>query len=242
MFIETIHWHTLHPRYLNSQSVALNIGANYGQFSERMMEIFSCHCIAVEPSPVPYEAIPDVPAITKIQAAVAGRSGKMPFHVSSDSVASSLMAKDKLHERTIDIDVFSLKDLAARLGLERIDLLKMDIEGAEIEALAACDDAFLSKIGQMTIEFHDFCGLTTPEEVRATLKRLEQAGFFSVRMSGVGHQDTWLINRDMHEISTAELQAIRHVVRNSAGLKRVVARRLGALNEKFSPAKEHSAK
>ena len=109
----------------------------------------------------------------------------------------------------------------------------MDIEGAEIEALAACDDASLAKIGQMTVEFHDFCGLSTPQEVIATLKRLEKAGFFSVRMSGVGHQDTWLINRNVHEIST-ELQAIRHVVRNSAGAKRVLARQLVAISEMFS--------
>ena len=119
MFVETVHWHTLHPRYLNAQSVILNIGANYGQFSEKMVEIFSCHCIAVEPSPVPFDAIPHGRSITKIQAAIAGRSGKMPFHVSSDSVASSLFAKDRFHERTIDIDVLSMKDLTACLGLER---------------------------------------------------------------------------------------------------------------------------
>jgi hypothetical protein len=45
-------------------------------------------------------------------------------------------------------------------------------------------------------------------------------------MSRVGHQDTWLINGRLLDISISELLFIRYVVRNWMGLRRVVARQL----------------
>ena len=41
---------------------------------------------------------------------------------------------------TIEIDVESLASLAQRLGLKRIDFVKMDIEGAELEAIIGAAD------------------------------------------------------------------------------------------------------
>jgi hypothetical protein len=58
-----------------------------------------------------------------------------------------------------------LKDLLDHLQLPRIDLLKADIEGAEISMLTACPDEVLGRIAQIGIEFHDFCGITPAAEV-----------------------------------------------------------------------------
>ncbi len=224
--IETIHWHTLHPRYLGPESIVLDLGANYGHFSQAVTERFGCKCVAIEPSPVPFAAIPTGGKISKIQAAVAEKTGTAPFHVSTESTAGSLLHKDKAYTGTIDVPVYSLVDLLEKLSWPRVDLLKIDIEGAEIGMLAACPDEVLGRIAQMSVEFHDFCGLTRDADVRATLRRLASLGFFSVRMSRVGHQDTWLINRQLLDISQAELLLTRLIVRNWMGLERVAARRI----------------
>jgi hypothetical protein len=110
--------------------------------------------------------------------------------------------------------------------------MKIDIEGAEIDALIACPDHLLKSVAQISIEFHDFCGITSSSDVLRTLDRLRRLGFFSVRMSGFGHQDTWLINRQLLNISTSELLYIRHVVRNWAGFKRVMTRQLSRLHHR----------
>src|SRR5262249_16042051 len=75
-----------------------------------------------------------------------------------------------------------------------------------------------------SIEFHDFCGITPLNEVRQTLARLHRLGFFSVRMSRIGHQDTWLVNRRLIDIRLSELLFIRYVTRNWNELKRVMRR------------------
>lgn len=218
--IETLHWHTLHPRYLNARSRVLDLGANYGLFSKTIIDRFSCECVAVEPAPVPFSGIPDY--IKKMQVAVSSSSGTLSFVVDENNLlASAVSAPDA--DGSIKVKAVTLPDLLDGLGWPQIDLLKVDIEGSEIDVLAACSDAFISeRIAQMTIEFHDFCGLTPLETVRKTLDRLHHLGFYSVRMSRVGHQDTWLINRRLLKISTLELILTRYLIRNWFGAKRMV--------------------
>jgi FkbM family methyltransferase len=215
---------------LGPGSTVLDLGANYGRFAQAITERFGCHCVAVEPSPGPFAAIPETARISKLHAAVADRSGVMPFHVASESVASSLLQKAPTHIHTIDVQVFSFPELLGQLAWSRVDLLKIDIEGAEIGMLAACPDEVLGRVAQISVEFHDFCSITPPADVKWTLARLHRLGFFSVRMSRVGHQDTWLINRHLLAISAPELLFIRHVVRNWMGFRRVLARQLNSLS------------
>jgi FkbM family methyltransferase len=82
--IETIHWHTLHPRYLSPESVVLDLGANHGYFAKAITDRFHCRYVAVEPSPGPFATIPASPLIIKLPAAVSDKSGTVPFNVSSD--------------------------------------------------------------------------------------------------------------------------------------------------------------
>ena len=118
----------------------------------------------------------------------------------------------------------SLPDLIKRLSWPSVDLLKLDVEGAEISILDSCPETVLRKIGQMTIEFHDFCGITNPKAVSKTIARLNEIGFYSVRMSRYGHQDTWLINRNMVSITLAELVFSKAFLRNWRGLQRAAKR------------------
>jgi FkbM family methyltransferase len=183
--------------------------------------------MAVEPSPAAFNAITETGLISKMQAAVTDRSGTMPFNIASETTASSLLYKAKSYTDTIRVRALSLPELIKELNWPRVDLLKVDIEGAEIEMLAACPDEVINRIMQISIEFHDFCGITSKEDVDKTIVRLRQLGFWSVRMSRVGHQDTWLINRRVLKISTPELMFITYILRNWMGFKRVAARWLG---------------
>src|SRR5262249_29100077 len=226
--IETIYDHTVHPRYLGPQSQVLDLGANYGLFAKAITARFGCRCIAVEPSPEPFAAIAETPLISKLQAAAASKSGTAPFHVATDSIFSSLYPTSSV-VRVIEVPALSLSDLFDLVETRPLDLLKMDVEGAEIELLNTCPPSVLQQIRQITVEFHDHNGVTPASEVSSTLACLHKHGFFSVRMSRHGHHDTWLINRNLCDISAAELKFIEYVAPTWMGVRRVARRQLARL-------------
>jgi FkbM family methyltransferase len=77
--------------------------------------------------------------ITAIPAAVSDRSGRAEMFVSRQGNDRHSLFRNPgspMEERSEDVDTMSLDDFAASLGWPAIDLVKMDIEGAEPLALA----------------------------------------------------------------------------------------------------------
>ncbi len=108
-----------------------------------------------------------------------------------------------------------------------ISLIKMDIEGAEVEVLDSLTDELLVSIPQLSVEFHDFCGITPVDTVSRIVTRLQTLDFFYLRMSGVGHQDTLFVNRRQAAFGQSDEIITRLLVRNVRGIRRIVRRRLG---------------
>ena len=133
--IETIHDHTVHPRYLGSQSHVLDLGANYGLFAKAVTARFGCRCIAVEPSPEPFAAIVETSLISKLQAAAASQSGTVPFHIAPDSVFSSLYRTSEVI-RVIEVPAISFPDL---FDLRDGTIMQLELPEKVIEKLATSD-------------------------------------------------------------------------------------------------------
>ncbi len=73
-----------------------------------------------------------------------------------------------------------LRDL---LDGKRIDLLKMDIEGAETEVLLDCEGA-MDGVQRLFVEYHSF--VNQPQSLSALLGALERSGFrYHIRQTGV---------------------------------------------------------
>ncbi len=76
---------------------------------------------------------------------------------------------------------------------QRIDLLKIDIEGAEVTVLEDCRDS-LHWVGNLFVEFHSF--ENSPQRLGQLLSILENAGFrYYIRSEGVWSKKPF-INRD----------------------------------------------
>lgn len=78
--------------------------------------------------------------------------------------------------------------LADELGHERIDLLKMDIEGAEIGVIAALDTT-RTPIRQLLVEFHhDFGDAASVDAVRTAIATLHRLGYVCFDRSPTGRE------------------------------------------------------
>ena len=81
-------------------------------------------------------------------------------------------------------------------------MVKVDIEGSEIEVLDSCSDEFLKTIAQLTLELHDFTGQVSKAQPRVLEERLRRLGFFVIKNGArqphryVGNQPQSLPNLD----------------------------------------------
>ena len=181
--------------------MVIDAGANLGAFSRQMVERFGCRCYALEPVPELLEKISESPRVRRIALALGGANGEATLNLSRNPEANSVHAciAEKFGSRgTIVTRLSTLDDFLREEGLDGVDLLKLDIEGAEIAVLEAASDETLARVGQISVEFHDFLdGFQERSAIAALRRRLRRAGFLCLVMSRPSgdHSDTLFINR-----------------------------------------------
>lgn len=151
---------------LNNLNTVLDLGANNGIFIEKMLRNGTKRIYGFEPSPNAlsnllhrYESNNKVTIINK---AVSDKTGKMTFHYHPDN--STISAFDKSHivehlpENEIisfDVDTIRLDEYCESQNINDIDLLKVDVEGAEYSILHSLDNKFFDKVDNLLIEIHE---------------------------------------------------------------------------------------
>lgn len=154
----------------------VEVGAADGRDAEYYAELFpQARILAVEPVPESYAKLASrmsrVDRLTAVNAALTTQVGKAEFHVARLADASSLLPAKPTgsnydeyttSRHTIEVETTTLDALCRQHGITEIDLLKMDVQGAEMRILsAACDLLERSAIGaiytevQFTQFYHD---------------------------------------------------------------------------------------
>lgn len=125
-------------RFLGNASpgVLLEVGAHYGDrvFLDFARDGWTIH--AFEPDAAnraPLEAATAGMAnVVVVPKAVADKPGRMTLYRSAESTGiSSLAAFTTSHEPGEEVEVITLADYLAEEGIDRVDFLKMDVEGYE---------------------------------------------------------------------------------------------------------------
>ena len=127
-----------------------DIGSRGGLQDDLIPLAFAVDAVGFEPDAVEFERLEKQPSgpwrsLRFLPVGVAGASGERTLFIPDDPLSASLMAHDpaigevfnKQHmfslSRTVRVPVLSLADALKQSGLERIDYLKIDVEGAELE-------------------------------------------------------------------------------------------------------------
>jgi len=221
--------HSFIPAALGRDSVVVDLGGNYGVFSRLMREYFHCRCVVVEPTPNLAERLRKIPGLEVFQAAISNHDGVVKFYIAADSQASSISgALAPAATSVVEVPSIRFERLLAEAKVTHIDLLKVDIEGAEIALFDDLSDAILSHINQISIEFHDFCDLVTLEQINFVRRRILAAGFKEIRIEP-GHMNSLyvhprtpgahLLRRLYIKWLMAPLRRCWHVVRSPFGVQ-----------------------
>jgi FkbM family methyltransferase len=194
----SVRGHALSKLGLGPCSIVVDAGAHRGEFSSALVNQFKCRCYLVEANPILAAALRDDARFeASVEAALGVRDGNTKFFLRDNPEAASVFACDgEQAVAALDVEVVSLPTLMHRFDLDRIDVLKLDIEGSEFEILQQTPDDLLKNIHQITVEFHDaippFSGRGLYQQTR---ERLGELGFTCCPIAIRTHGDVLFLNR-----------------------------------------------
>ncbi len=158
---------------LNRDSIVFDVGGYHGDFAQKLYERQPCKIFIFEPVPQFYEHIHErfsgQPDIQVFPFGLAGKSEHTKIHLDLDR--SSVFATE---EEGISIELKSVKDFFEENSVEHVDLMKINIEGAEYDLLEHIFDCELQHhFDHLQIQFHDFVSEAESRMLKIQ-KRLEE--------------------------------------------------------------------
>lgn len=169
--------------------VVFDVGAGDGgeTFYLASMVGPSGRVIAVEAAPSPFRRLTDLvsrndwPQVTALNVALASAPGTLSISDDPERwVAGNIFESDG----SVEVRGESFDDLCDRLGIDHVDWVKMNIEGAEKDALRGME-RMAPHIRNFTISCHDFLGTEWGRSKEEVLAWLEAHGF-TAEMRGEG--------------------------------------------------------
>jgi FkbM family methyltransferase len=144
-------------------------------------------CYAIEAVPSVYSQLPQNGLLKKNNYAIFDRNEPLKIYTSDHLECNSISqgaANIYGLQGEISVEGITLETFLNNQRIELVDLLKIDIEGAQEAVFNSTRDATLCNVKQITIEFHDFlpCSIST-EEVNKITNRLKRLGFICIPFS-----------------------------------------------------------
>jgi FkbM family methyltransferase len=206
----------------------LDLGANLGGFSNYIASRYQCRVFAVEASPTLFAQLDTAPLVRKFNYAACGNNTTISFYESTKIEAGNTVGpKSNSTGKVFEVKARSLAALASEFGIETIDLLKVDIEGAEVDLFDEVRAQTLKNVKQLTIEFHDSVPIpnVSKEDVERIIKKIASIGFTKVSM-GDQNSDWLFMNRKHIHLNRPTRFYLRNRRYLTDQLQRI-ARRLG---------------
>lgn len=142
--------------------VVVDIGAQIGVFSTRAARAAGQgRVFSFEPHPDNFRLLSQNLAannFTHAQAvnrAVAAQAGRHTFYASAVNTGGHSLYQQPGTAGSFEVETCVLADFLAAQGVERIDYLKVDCEGAEREILSSLPAAWLDRVRRIVMEVHD---------------------------------------------------------------------------------------
>jgi FkbM family methyltransferase len=132
------------PHFIHVGDIVLDCGASDGDFTREALEAGAKLVVSIEISPVAVECL----RLNLAKPIAQGRAivypkgvwdteGSLTLNVSdSNFAANSVVLHPEGSHHDVEVPLTTIDKIVSELGLPRVDFIKMDIEGAEVRALA----------------------------------------------------------------------------------------------------------
>jgi FkbM family methyltransferase len=229
--IDRISQHAFLSGPISNSSVVWDLGANQGEFCLAVSRKYGCSVLAAEPVPELAAALNGRSSlVTVLQNAVGAKDAQVAFDYDlTKDKTGSMMGLDVVGglldesgtRKRVTVDMLSLASLFARSGASRVTLLKLDIEGAELDLLLQSPEELLLRCDQITVEFHDYWYRELAERTEQAKARLRSLGFDVIRFTP-NNKDVLFINSRSVPMSKWARFWVAVVLRNLYGFGRML--------------------
>lgn len=168
----------------------VDVGANWGYFTLLAASLVgsSGRVLSLEPDPRLFSILEEnitrsrLNQVTILQLAAASESGTLALAGYSEDEGnfgiSRIATNSVKHERVFQVNAESLDDVLKRQNLVSVDLMKMDIEGAEVFAIAGLEASLISRrVRRLLLELHPVELAEHGSNVSTVIELLQRAGY-----------------------------------------------------------------
>lgn len=193
--------HSFFGSLLPRPAIVTDFGAHRGEFFAALKSEYSIsRALLVEANPTLAESLKETfgKETAVLHAALVGKNikGSVIFtrsiNLESSSIFSQWAASDGLADQ-LDVPAVDLSTVIRELG-GRVDLVKLDIEGAEADVLHGATSSDLASCGQLTVEFHDKRPPITRRDVDDVCQRMRSEGYGVVYANWPKVDDVLFVN------------------------------------------------
>jgi FkbM family methyltransferase len=212
--IRRLREHSFFATLLARPAAIADFGAHRGEFFAALKSQHPVSpALLIEADPALAESLKrtfDAEADVVHAAVVAeGKRGSVTFTRSIEPESSSVFREWSAAHGVADqvkVPAVEFSEAIKRLG-GRLDLIKMDVEGAEIGILENASVSDLASCGQMTVEFHDKRPPFTRRDVDRVCRRMRAEGYAIVMANWPKFDDVLFVN--LKSVPAAKRIAVR---------------------------------
>ena len=194
------HLTRLWTRILAKNAVAIDVGANIGAHTLTMARCVGSggRVLAFEPNPIVRQvlvrnlALNAITHVDVFDCALGSRRGALPLRVPKQDSAefsnlglASLVALETPHD-LVTVEVQKLDDVLASLTVTRVDVIKIDVQGYEMETLHGMRDCLTRHRPVLVFEYDAWAWRQAKVEPRDAFDLLDSAGYDLFRLDGSG--------------------------------------------------------
>ena len=185
------------PSHVTEESIVYSLGVGTDvSFDLSIIEKYGMNVYAFDPTPQSIEWVnsQNLPQEFKFyEYGVADYNGMATFYPPNnpDYVSHTILARPTNKERAIVVPVRTLQSVMRELGHKKIDILKMNIEGAEY---AIIEDMIKDQINviQLLLEFHHRFADIPLEQTKKSIRLLNQHGYKIFHISDRGKEYSFI--------------------------------------------------
>lgn len=174
----------------NEYKTVVDVGANVGMWIEYIKHFSSVKNVyAIEPNKNALQVLRDTfgNSVNIIDKALHTSDDKLTFYVNDNNSTISSISNHSNFQFNYDVDGVTIKTFMKQNSIDKIDLLKVDIESAEYDLFKSFDKKDFESIDNILVEYH-LLGGKTMDNVRELDRLFQENGYVTTlrNMNSIG--------------------------------------------------------